>query len=135
MSATLTIGEASASSGVSPDALRYYEEEGIIGPLGRDASNRRRFSESDLAWIGVVTCMREAGLGISELRVFAALLRGGDTSEDPVTFLRGRRDALAARADLLARAIGVLDDKISYFSRMSESTTEDGEASRVHVSG
>ncbi|KAA9148741.1 MerR family transcriptional regulator [Microbacterium lushaniae] len=135
MSATFTIGEASASSGLSPDALRYYEEEGIIGPLGRDASNRRRFSESDIAWIGVVTCMREAGLGISELRVFAALLRGGDTSEDPVTFLRGRRAALAARADLLARAIGVLDHKIAYFSGMSAPAAEDGATARVHVSG
>ena len=112
---TFTMQQAVTRSGLSPDAIRYYEDEGIIGPFERSASNQRRFSESDLAWIGVVTCMRDAGLGISDLREFAALLRGGGTAANPVAFLQERRAALAARAEALHRAIDVLDDKITHF--------------------
>jgi DNA-binding transcriptional MerR regulator len=112
--------EAAAASGLSPDAIRYYEDEGIIGPFESSSSNHRRFSDSDLAWIGVVTCMRDAGLGISDLREFATLLRGGGAPADPVTFLRERRGALAARAEALPRAIDVLDDKIAHFCRQHD---------------
>ncbi|MEZ2372987.1 MerR family transcriptional regulator [Arthrobacter sp. RCC_34] len=117
---TFTMQEAVAASGLSPDAIRYYEDEGIIGPFERSSSNHRRFSDSDLAWIGVVTCMRDAGLGISDLREFATLLRGEEASADPATFLRERRAALDARAEALQRAIDVLDDKITHFGRRHE---------------
>ncbi|MGZ0712624.1 MerR family transcriptional regulator (plasmid) [Coraliomargarita sp. W4R53] len=117
MGVTFSMGEASASTGLSPDALRYYEAEGIIGPFTRDASNRRRVTNNDLAWIGVITCMRDAGLGISDLRIFAELLRESDVSADPTVFLQSRRAALATRADTLARAINVLDEKIAHYSQ------------------
>ena len=84
------MSEASASTGLSPDTLRYYEDIGIIGPFDRDTSNRRTFTSTDIAWIGVITCMREAGLGISDLRTFAEILRDSDAPADPTTFLRGR---------------------------------------------
>lgn len=113
----LTMGEASAATGLSLDTLRYYEDEGIVGPFDRDTSNHRRLSDTDVAWIHVVTCMREAGLGISELRTFAGIVRESEPSDDLETFLHGRRDALVARADALARAITVLDEKIAHFAR------------------
>lgn len=119
MGTTFSMGEASASTGLSPDTLRYYEDSGIVGPFDRDTSNRRTFTDNDIAWIGVVTCMRDAGLGISELRAFAEILRDGDPSADLTTFLHARRAALAARADALARAITVLDEKIDHYTRAS----------------
>ncbi|WP_256999373.1 MerR family transcriptional regulator [Microbacterium sp. SZ1] len=112
---TMTIAEASASSGVAPDALRYYERERIIGPISRDAAGHRRFTSSDIAWIGVVTCLRDAGLGISDLRVFAKILDAETAPADRMEFLRDRREALQARRDGLTRALSVLDDKIEYY--------------------
>lgn len=134
MSSAVTVGGASELTGLSADALRYYEDEGIIGPFRRDAANRRRITESDLAWIRVVTCMKGAGLGIADLRIFAALVRGGETSTDPLTFLRERRTALSARARALTTAISVLDDKIAHFAT---SVPQGGEAElrRVRVHG
>lgn len=118
MPTTFTMAEASASSGLSLDALRYYEREGIIGPLSRDGANHRRFTEGDLAWLGVVTCMKDAGLGVADLRDFAALMTGRDATAEPLSFLRDRRAALQERAAVLARALAVLDDKIEHFSRV-----------------
>ncbi len=108
---------AAERTGLSLDTLRYYEREGLIGPVDRSAGGRRRYSEDDLSWIGVLTCLREAGLGITDLRRFTELLRSEAGSGDRVAFLRRRRAELQERRRLTERAISVLDDKIDHYGR------------------
>ncbi|WP_328498833.1 MerR family transcriptional regulator [Streptomyces sp. NBC_00414] len=103
-------------TGVSIDTLRYYEREGLIGPIRRSAGGRREYTEEDVFWIGLVTCFRDAGLGIADLREFVAILRTEHSAQDRVVFLRERRTALEQRVAALRRAIGVLDEKIDYYS-------------------
>lgn len=110
-----TIGEAARVSGLSEDALRYYEREGLVGPISRDASGRRRYRDDDLAWISVVTCMRDAGLGIDDLRQFTTLLRTAGESSSRTEFLQSRRTELVKRREALNAAITVLDDKIEHY--------------------
>lgn len=109
--------EAARRTGLSLDTLRYYEREGLIGPIGRASSGHRRYTEDDIAWVGIVTCLRDAGLGIADLRRFTELLRSEGAGGDRVEFLRRRRAELVERAQRLQAAITVLDDKISYYSR------------------
>jgi len=116
MPQTLTPNAAAERAGVSLDTLRYYEREGLIGPIRRTTGGHRAYDDDDLFWIGLVTCLREAGLGISDLREFTALLRGDGDASDRVDFLRRRRAELAHRIQRIQTAIGVLDDKIAYYS-------------------
>ncbi|MFI8292064.1 MerR family transcriptional regulator [Streptomyces sp. ms191] len=113
---TLTPATAADRTGVSIDTLRYYEREGLIGPIGRTAGGRREYTEEDVFWIGMVTCFRDAGLGIADLRAFVAILRTDHSAQDRVAFLRERRAVLEERVAALSRAIGVLDEKIAYYS-------------------
>lgn len=102
-------------TGLSIDTLRYYEREGLIGPVKRQ-SGQRRYSEDDVAWIGLITCLRTAGLGIGDLRRFTDLLRGEGKAQDRVAFLQHRREELLDRVRTTQAAITVLDDKIKYYS-------------------
>ena len=111
-----SIGAVARETGVSEDTLRYYEREGLVGPIERDAAGHRRYDESDRAWIATVTCMRDAGLGITDLRRFTALVRGEGSQQDRSAFLHERREELVRQSRALATAIAVLDDKIAYFS-------------------
>jgi len=86
-----------------------------VGPIDRDASDHRRYADNDVAWIGVVTCLRDAGLGIADLRRFTSLLRSDGEAGERVEFLTGRRDDLVRQAGALAAAVKVLDDKIAYY--------------------
>lgn len=113
---TLTPAAAADRTGVSIDTLRYYEREGLIGPIRRTAGGRREFTEDDLFWIGLVTCFREAGLGIADLRGFVAILRAEHPPQDRVAFLRERRTVLEQQVAALRRAMDVLDEKIAYYS-------------------
>jgi DNA-binding transcriptional MerR regulator len=113
---TLTPATTADRTGVSLDTLRYYEREGLIGPIRRSAGGRREYTEDDLFWIGLVTCFREAGLGIADLREFVAILRAEHPPQQRVSFLRERRAALEQRVAALRRAMEVLDEKIAYYS-------------------
>jgi DNA-binding transcriptional MerR regulator len=114
--ATVDPAEAARRTGLSLDTLRYYEREGLIGPIERASSGHRRYTEDDLAWIGIVTCLRDADLGIADLRRFTELLRT-EAAGNRVEFLRRRRAELVERVRRTQAAIAVLDDKISYYSR------------------
>jgi len=105
------IGEAASATGLTEDTLRYYEREGLVGPIDRDASGPRRNGDNDVSRIGVVTCLRDAGLGIADLRRFTRLLRSptlqsadGEAGER-VEFLTGRRDELVRQAGALAAVL------------------------------
>jgi DNA-binding transcriptional MerR regulator len=116
MTTTLTPAAAADRTGVSIDTLRYYEREGLIGPIRRSPGGRREYTEADVFRIGLVTCFREAGLGIADLRGFVAVLRTERPAQDRVAFLRKRRAALEQQAAALSRAMEVLDEKIAYYS-------------------
>jgi len=111
----ISIGEAATATGLTEDTLRYYERECLVGPIDRNASGHRRYADNDVAWIGVVTCLRDAGLGITDLRRFTSLLRADGEAGERVEFLTGRRDELVRQAGALAAAVKVLDDKIAYY--------------------
>ena len=117
MPTALDPGEVAARTGLTLDTLRYYEREGLIGPIDRAPGGRRRYTEDDVAWIGLVTCLRDAGLGIADLRRFTELLRSENGSADRVAFLRRRRDELLDRLQRTQAALHVLDEKITYYSQ------------------
>jgi len=119
-------GAAAAATGLSLDTLRYYEREGLIGPIERTAGGRRRYDDHDLAWIGIVTCLRDAGLGIGDLREFTAILRSRPAG-DLVPFLRERRADLDRRIERLQAAARVLEEKISHYGADEDRPTAHAE--------
>lgn len=62
----LGIGDAARLAGVTVEAVRYYEAEGLLAPP-RDASGRRTYRQVDVDALGVITALRAAGFGIREI--------------------------------------------------------------------
>ena len=68
-----TIQDVSRRSGLSEPTLRYYEEVGLIGPVGRDASSgHRRYSGEDVDTLQLLACLRAMGMGIDDMRTYQA---------------------------------------------------------------
>jgi DNA-binding transcriptional MerR regulator len=109
-------GDAAARTGLSLDTLRYYEREGLLGPVQRDAGGRRRYSEGDLAWLDVVMCLRRSGMGIAGLRRFVGVLRdGAASSTELVEMLQLHRKRLVEDIAQIQTTLAVLDDKIAHY--------------------
>lgn len=62
----LDIGEVSARSGVSPSALRYYEETGLIASVSRHGL-RRQFPPEVLLQLRLIAMGKSAGFSLEEI--------------------------------------------------------------------
>ncbi|KRR27080.1 MerR family transcriptional regulator [Bradyrhizobium lablabi] len=65
---TYSIGEASRLSGVSVRRLRFYSDQGLLPPAGRTESGYRVFTDSELVRLDLISCLRDAGLGLDAIR-------------------------------------------------------------------
>ncbi len=63
----MRIGEAARRAGVSPRALRHYEETGLLAPA-RTAGGYREYDEQDVARAAQVRTMTAAGVGTDLIR-------------------------------------------------------------------
>ncbi len=96
----MLISELAESTGVSPRALRHYEEKGLLIP-DRDSSGYRDYSESDAIRVAQIRTMIAAGLGTSTIRRYLDCARTGDhgISLQMCPDLRAELDSLAERLD------------------------------------
>lgn len=112
----MTIGEVSERFGLSQDTLRYYEKVGMIPPVTRTAGGIRSYSESDLGWVSLATCMRGAGLPVEALCEYVRLCRMGDsTLGERLELLRGQREALIERRRQIDATLERLEFKIGRY--------------------
>jgi len=90
----LEIAEVARRSGLAASALHYYEERGLIQPIGRHGL-RRVYADRVLERLALIALGRAAGLSLEEIG--AMLPADGSPRID--------RARLAAKADELDRGI------------------------------
>lgn len=110
-----SIGEFSQLTGLGIHTLRYYEHEGLLTP-GRNASNRRRYGEKDVAWAEFIKRLKDTGMPIKEIQRYAKLRSAGDaTLRQRMEMLSGHRAVLARQMKLLQEHMEQLEDKIEFY--------------------
>ena len=78
-----SIGELSAELGVSPRAIRLYEEEGLLKP--RRAGQNRVYSHRDRARLTLILRGKRLGFALADIKELLALY---DVDRDHLTQLR-----------------------------------------------
>jgi DNA-binding transcriptional MerR regulator len=119
---TCSIAEAAERLGLSTDTLRYYERDGLLVETpGRAPSGHRRYTESDLGWIVLITRLRATGMPIRTVREYAALCRLGDGNElARLELLYRHRERVLAQLAQVTEHLGAINDKIgSYEERLT----------------
>lgn len=118
----LSIAEVAAVTGLSADTLRYYEKDGLmVAPVARATSGHREYSESDVGWITMVTCLRATGMPIRDVRRYAELVRRGDGTEAArLELLRSHREAVLHQLAESQRHLERIERKVtSYEQKLS----------------
>lgn len=115
---TYTIAEAAQAAGLTPDTLRYYERDGLmLRPVGRSATGHRRYTDADLTWINLLTCLRGTGMPIRDIRRYAELVRTGDgTEQGRLDLLRAHRAQVLAQLAEVQEHLGAIDRKIGIYT-------------------
>lgn len=103
----LTIGQAAAAAGVTPRALRYYEEIGLLRPSGHSVRGARRYSQAELARIARIRELQQLmGFNLDEI---GQVLAAEDALERIRDEYRSGKPTSRRRRELLAEAIVVND--------------------------
>jgi DNA-binding transcriptional MerR regulator len=117
MPTTLSIADVAERTGLSAHTLRYYERAGLmLAPVDRAPSTHRRYSETDVRWVELLTKLRATGMPIRRVREYAALVRAGDGNEvERLALLEAHRDAVRAQLVAMRRNLDAVERKIAMY--------------------
>ena len=110
------IGELSSRTGRSIHAIRWYEAQGLIPGVIRDAGGRRVYNERHQGWLELMERLRRTGMSIRQMREYTSLVKQGRGS------LKQRRELLAAHRAKVEETIAdwtvaleLLDRKLDFY--------------------
>ena len=114
---THSIAEAARRSGLPAHTLRYYERDGLmLRRIERSASGQRRYTENDLRWVHMLTCLRATGMPIREIRAYAELVRADDGNERArLEMLQAHRERVLVSLREVTGHLGAIDRKIGLY--------------------
>jgi len=112
---SLTSAEAAEQTGLTAHTLRYYEREGLIGPIDRTAGGRRTYRQEHLDWLDLVKCLRDTGMPISDLKRYTALSEDASTLGERLELLEAHDREVQASIDRLIEQQNHLREKIAWY--------------------
>ncbi len=107
----LQIGEVAARTGLSLRTIRWYEQEGLVGPTARTGGGYRLYSADDVGRFEVIKRMKPLGFALEEMRELLTLLAELDAGAGNRTVLLDRlrmfHEAALARVTALSDELRV----------------------------
>ena len=119
-----TIGEMSKKLGIPASTLRYYEKEQLLPCVERTTGGIRMFKESDLEFLNIIHCLKQAGVSISGIREFIALVKQGDASIDArLAFFEREKECVLRQIGELKKTLEVIEFKCWYYTQAKKEGT------------
>ncbi len=108
----MNIGELAKQSGLAASRIRFYEAEGLISQVGRQANGYRRYSAEALQTLQLIQSAQQAGFTLQELK--ALMPAPGESKRDELIEALERKVAQietmqAQLAHSKAQLLGVID--------------------------
>ena len=117
--------EACRLTNMTYENLKFYCNEGLVPNVKRDSHNYRVFDEHDINWIKSLNCLKNCGMGISEMKEYLRLcMEGPDTIPERKEILDEKRKALLKSMAELQQAINYIDWKQNFYDDVLSGKTE-----------
>ena len=95
----MRIGQLSAATGLSRDALRFYEKRGLL-TAQRSSNGYRSYPAEAAQWLRYVRTAQSLGFTLAEIEADLPLLAGGPESAEALRIgLRRKLDDISRRVD------------------------------------
>lgn len=102
--ATLRMEEVSRNTGVSDQAIRFYERKGLIQPAGRSKKGHRYFTPESVEAIRLIKAAQSMGFSLDEIQVLLQAHPGDHAScENLQALLKEKLRSAREVADALAK--------------------------------
>lgn len=93
---------------LSYETLKFYCNQGLIPNVKRDERNHRIFDDNDIQWIKNLSCLKNCGMSISEMKEYIALCLEGESS------IPKRKEILKRKREFLLEQLKNVKDCIDY---------------------
>ena len=100
--------ETCEATGLTYDALKFYCNEGLVPNVKRDKNNYRIFDDNDINWIKSLSCLKNCGMSIVEMKEYLDLCLKGESS------IPERKVILEAKLRELKHKMQEIQDSIDY---------------------
>jgi DNA-binding transcriptional MerR regulator len=111
------IGGLAKLTGRSVHTIRWYEAQGLIPEVGRDAGGRRVYVQGHVTHLMFLERMRRTGMSVAELRAFTALsLKGWRALPECQKLLAAHRAHVEQEIEEWRAALDLIDDKMAYYA-------------------
>ncbi|MCF6160928.1 MAG: MerR family transcriptional regulator [Furfurilactobacillus sp.] len=122
-----SIGTIAKKTGLSIYTLRYYDKEGLTPFVKRnEASGRREFTDSDLNFLSVITCLKGTGMQLDEIRDFVNWCMEGDgTLDERLTLFEEQKQVVIDQIGDALKNLQKINHKINYYQKAVAAGTED----------
>ena len=111
--------------GVTVPTLRYYYKEGLLPFVDKKPNGTRVFKDEDFQGLAFITCMKNSGMPIKEIKKFMDLCNEGDsTLKERLEIFFERKEAVQKQMEELNRVMETINHKIWYYETAIEAGTE-----------
>jgi MerR family transcriptional regulator, mercuric resistance operon regulatory protein len=129
------IGTVAEVTGVSTQAIRFYERRGLLGPADRLGNGYRNYDDDTVDRLGFIQSAQASGLTLDEI---GSILTMRDAAQSPcdhvVRLLGDKLDEVRERQRQLARLEGELERLIDESTRMDPTDCADEDICQIITS-
>ena len=106
--------QACEKTGLTYDTLKFYCNEGLVPNVKRAPNNYRIFDDNDISWINSLSCLKNCGMSIQEMKEFMELCLAGKSS------IPRRQEVLAVKLTQLRDKMQQLQTSIDYIHKKQQ---------------
>ena len=121
-----TVSETAKLLNVAPSTLRYYDREGLLPFAQRSPGGIRVFTETDLRWLRIISCLKCAGMPLKDIRRYIEMaMEGSDTIEERLEMFVQQRQRILDQMQELQQTLDVVDYKCWYYETAKQAGNEE----------
>lgn len=109
-----TMMQACEKTGMTYQGLKFYCNEGLVPNVKRDRLNRRIFDDRDIEWIKSLSCLKNCGMSIQEMKEYTKLCLDGAAT------IQQRKEILRIKKAQLEENIAALTASVEYINKKQE---------------
>lgn len=120
-----TIRQVAEKMGFTVPTLRYYDKEGLLPFVEKKPNGTRVFKDEDFQGLAIITCMKNSGLSIKDIKKYMDLCEEGDsTLKERLEIFLERKEAVLKQMEELNKVMETINHKICYYETAIEAGTE-----------
>lgn len=111
-----TIGQVAKKMNLSVPTLRYYDDEGLLINVKREANGNRVFDDNDIEALILINCLKSSGMKIKEIKDFMDLCKlGNDSLAQRLEFFNKKEQDILMEMEALEKTLAMIKYKQWYY--------------------